>query len=614
MSWKEWRVGLVEGKNPCYKCRKSGRDRKGNNFHWYDEDRGGSCFSCGYTIPSKEFRDSVDAEYEQEWKVNVMAKEFTLKDFNELRKNCSTDPHGYRNLTKKTCDFYLVQHEYDEESGELLRQYYPSTKEYKFCGIKVREIPKTFHAMGDIGNDCELFGQWKFKNSNSKMVLITAGEVDCLSAYQMINSKSDYEDIPVVSPSNGESGSHKQLQKQYEWLSKFDKIVLCYDNDEAGQKAIEKAVKVLPKNKVYIMKLSLKDTNEYLQQGKVKEYINSFWKAEKHTPSGILGSASLMDKIKEYVQIEKIPLPPFMYKLQNLMAGGIPLGVIITIGSSSGSGKSTIVDEMSYFWYFNSPHKVGVVTLEADSAQYGINILSRHVNYKINLLETPQQKMEFLERDDVKAASDELFYDEKGDNRFYIVEERDGDLESIQNLISNLIISCDCKVIVLDPVSDILEGCTNEQQQSFYKWMKGMVKSHLVTFINIAHVRKNSGGNKANSRGADLHEEDFFGSSSIFKSSACNLLFMRDKEAEDEFERNTTRMKATKIRWTGRTSPFAGEYYYDNETHRVYDKEYYIENVAKTKPKPKKTNGKPTKFTKPVPNDIIIETETNEEA
>jgi hypothetical protein len=83
------------------------------------------------------------------------------------------------------------------------------------------------------------------------------------------------------------------------------------------------------------------------------------------------------------------------------------------------------------------------------------------------------------------------------------------------------------------------------------------------------------GGQKANSTGADLHEEDFQGSSAIFKSGACNLIFTRDKEAEDEIERNTTKMKASKIRWTGKTGG-AGEYYYDNETHTVHDKDDYF--------------------------------------
>jgi hypothetical protein len=119
-------------------------------------------------------------------------------------------------------------------------------------------------------------------------------------------------------------------------------------------------------------------------------------------------------------------------------------------------------------------------------------------------------------------------------------------------------------------LQDILDGMSNEDQAVFLKWMKGMVKSHSVIFINVNHVRKSQGGKQANSTGADLFEEDMQGSSSIFKSGACNLLFTRNKEAEDPIERNTTRMKASKIRWTGHTG-VAGEYYYDNMTHTMFD-------------------------------------------
>jgi hypothetical protein len=122
-----------------------------------------------------------------------------------------------------------------------------------------------------------------------------------------------------------------------------------------------------------------------------------------------------------------------------------------------------------------------------------------------------------------------------------------------------------------------MDGMSNEEQAVFMKWLKGMVKSHDVSFILINHVRKSAGGGKQNSAGADLFEEDFQGSSAIFKSAACNLLFTRNKEAENEIERNITSMKMTKCRWTGNTSPNAGKYYYDNATHTVHDLEDYLD-------------------------------------
>jgi predicted nucleotide-binding protein (sugar kinase/HSP70/actin superfamily) len=66
------------------------------------------------------------------------------------------------------------------------------------------------------------------------------------------------------------------------------------------------------------------------------------------------------------------------------------------------------------------------------------------------------------------------------------------------------------------------------------------------------------------------------GSSSAYKSAACNLMFSRNKEAENELERNTTIMKATKIRWTGKTG-IAGKYYYDIEKHTLHDLDDWLE-------------------------------------
>ena len=93
------------------------------------------------------------------------------------------------------------------------------------------------------------------------------------------------------------------------------------------------------------------------------------------------------------------------------------------------------------------------------------------------------------------------------------------------------------------------------------------------------HTRKTANGQKAGSAGADLHEEDIQGASAAYKSAACNLMFSRNKEAEDEIERNTTIMKATKIRWTGKTG-IAGKYYYDNEKHTLYDLDDFLNEHA----------------------------------
>jgi hypothetical protein len=575
----KWGIDLSYPHNcQCPRCARNGRDTAKDNLQVYGEGKGAYCHACEFTILSDAEREARGIDFEDE-EEEVSTRERLTKEENEkIKSYTGLKCKGWRGIKDETNKFFGIRYTYDENTGEPDAQYVPTTINGELVGYKVRTFPKDFSSpVGLVGKDCDLAGQFRFQNGGRTLLLV-GGEVDLESAYQMLaeyQASRGYEPIPVVSPTVGETGCVKQVQAQYEWFNKFDKIIIGMDNDAAGEAAVHKLAKVLPKNKVYVAKWSKKDPNAMLQAGMEKQFVNDYFKAKPYTPDGIVGAASLADKIREAAAMLKIPLPPFMHRLQTMMAGGIPLKTIINLGSASGTGKSTIIDEMTYYWIFNSPYKPGIVTLESDSGQYGTKILSRHLGRKIDLIEDVTDKLAYLDSDYVRQKEKELYFREDGSERFYLIEDRDGGLDSMKEKIEQLIIACGCQLIILDPLQDILDGMSNEDQAVFLKWMKGMVKSHDVTFINVNHVRKSQGGKQANSTGADLFEEDMQGSSSIFKSGACNLLFNRNKEAEDEIERNTTKMKASKIRWTGRTG-VAGEYYYDNATHTMYDKEDWL--------------------------------------
>ena len=560
-----------------------------DNFALYvDEDgyESGHCFGCSFTIPSKDYIEEQESKKPKSKVKSFSRKEDISMSFGEsktvkpaitdeenqaIKAKTSASGNGFRGIRDDVYKYFGVRHSFDEKSGEVTEQYYPVTQEGQISGYKIREVPKNFRSVGRTGADCEMFMAFRF-NRGGKYLLITEGEVDSLSAYQMLkdyNSKrgSDFE-TAVVSPTTG-ANSQKQIAANYKFFDLFDQIILAYDNDKAGQEAAEKIIPVLPKGKVKIMQMRFKDANEYLEKGKEKEFINDFYAAKSYVPVGVVASNQISEAMREEIQVPRIPLPPFMHRLQDMMAGGIPLGRIVNLGSASGTGKSTICDEILYFMLFNSPHKVGIVTLESTTGQYGIKLLSRHISKKLELL-GPETAFEMLQQEDIKKKEYELFNNEEGEPRFYLVDDRDGDVTNIQSAIENLIISCGCKVIVLDPLHDVISSLPLEEQENFMSWQKGMVKSHMCTFLNVCHTRKTGNGQKSGSTGADLHEEDLMGNSAIYKSAACNLMFSRNKEAEDELEKNTTIMKATKIRWTGKTG-IAGKYYYDNEKHRLYD-------------------------------------------
>lgn len=495
----------------------------------------------------------------------------------EIKEQYGTDCNNFRSISDETTKYFLVRHSLDGD-GDVDEQYYPCTQDGQLTGYKIRSVPKDFRSIGRTGADCQLFGQFRF-NRGGKYVLLVEGELDQLSAYQMLkeynkSKGSDFE-TAVVSPTTG-AQSKKQIAAQYKFFDMFDNIILGYDNDKAGREAQEEMIKVLPKGKVKVMPMRLKDANVYLEQGKQKEFIQDFYNAKKQVPVGVLPSDLLYDRILGQSAIAKVPFPDFMGKLNDMFVGGMPLGHIINVAADTGVGKTTLVNEMIYYWVFNSPHKIGVVSMELDAGQYGEVLLSRHLSKKLSLIPTQEEKLEYLKSDRIRVLADELMKDSNGDARFYLLDNRDGTVEEIQETIEELVVACGAKVIILDPLQDILDGLSNEEQALFMKWAKGFIKSHGVTFVFINHMRKTPAGQN----GADS-EQNIMGSSTIIKSASANILLKRDKMAEDAIVRNTTEILVTKNRVCGLTGP-AGAAYYDNETHTLHELDSWMEaNVPK---------------------------------
>jgi twinkle protein len=112
-----------------------------------------------------------------------------------------------------------------------------------------------------------LFGQQLWRDGG-KTVILTEGEIDCLSVSKVQNNR-----YPVVSVPSGATSAKKYIKQELEWLSKFENIVLMFDNDEAGTKASIECANILPVKKVKIARLPAKDPSDLLQKGQVNKII-----------------------------------------------------------------------------------------------------------------------------------------------------------------------------------------------------------------------------------------------------------------------------------------------------------------------------------------------------
>lgn len=561
----------VVEKIQCPKCAKRGEDNSGDNLVVY-ANGGKHCFnpSCNYTVPSEDYRDDVIQIYEHEDKL-----EYSTANWESLKKHTIVSGGGYRGISDETYAYYGVRHQYDA-NDTLVEQIYPYTNiNNEMCGIKIRNVEnKKFFVKGsNIALTTEMFGQSTHRKSKSDTLLLASGEIDAMSAHEMLKNLG-YKMPAIVSSTIGEDGG-KQFKAQYEFFNKFERIVVVPDNDKAGKDALSKLSLVLPRNKLFVVELPKKDTNEMLMAGLESDFVARYMKAKPYVPEGIVGSASLRKAILDSVNVLKIPLPPFMHVLQDMLSGGISLETIVNLVAASGIGKSSYANELIYYWIFNSPYKIGIYSLESSAGQYGNVLLSRHIEQKISLIDQSEQ-YDFLTSEAVEAQMTELFETENGQDRFYLLEERGGTLEQAKAEIEKLIIGCDCKVIVIDPLQDLFAGCSFDEEAQFMTWQKVMIKVYKIVFINICHTRKSSDDSITGSTGAMISEESIQGSSAIYKSASINLLLTRNKLATEDIERNTTKMYLSKNRSTGVTGP-CGSLIYNNKTHKLYDSNDYKE-------------------------------------
>ena len=562
---------IVLEKVRCPKCAERGEDNSGDNLVVY-ENGGKHCFnpSCNYTVPSEDYRDDIEQIFEHEDKL-----EYSVENWKKLQAHTVNEGGGYRGISDETYKFYGVRHQYDA-NNKLLEQIYPLTNtNNEICGIKIRNVdPKKFYVKGsNKALTTELFGQSVHRKSKSDTILLASGEADAMAAHEML-SNLGYKMPAIVSSTIGEDGA-KQFKAQYEFFNKFDRIVVVPDNDKAGKKALEKLSLVLPRGKLFVVELPRKDTNDMLIDGLESDFVARYMKAKPHVPEGIVGSGSLRNALLESINVLKIPLPPFMHVLEDMLSGGISLETIVNLVAASGIGKSSYANELTYYWIFNSPYKVGIYSLELSAGQYANVLLSRHIEQKISLLKQDEQ-LELLNSDVVQKQTEELLQTENGQDRFYLLEDRGGTLQQAKDQIEKLIIGCDCKVIIIDPLQDLFAGCTFDEEAQFMTWQKVMIKVYKIVFINICHTRKSSDDSNVGSTGAMISEESIQGSSAIYKSASINLLLTRNKLAENAMDRNTTKMYLSKNRSTGVTGP-CGQLIYNNENHKLYDSEDYKE-------------------------------------
>jgi twinkle protein len=456
-----------------------------------------------------------------------------------------------RNITKDTCRKYEVT----VQNGKHFYPFFDDAGQH--IANKVRIVDKKdFYTEGNVPASV-LFGQKGF-SEGGKYITLCEGEIDALSAYQMLGSK-----WPVVSVKTGAASVTKDIAKSYEFLMSFDNIVICFDNDEAGIKGAKRAAELLaPKAK--IMPMQYKDANDYLKEKASSSFITDWWAAKTYTPDGIVAGSSMWEAVTEGVTEASVNYP---YEGLQKLTYGIRLGELVTITAGSGLGKSQFLKELINHVLISSKDNIGMLFMEESIKRAGLSLMSLAANVPLHLPDSfaSVSDQQFKEAFDNTLGTGRLFfYDHFGSN-------------SIDNIVQKVkyfgkILGC--KYVVLDHVSIIVSdqqsGDERRAIDEIMTKLRTVVQELDICLLMVSHLRRPS--STGHEEGAVTSLSQLRGSASIGQLSDIVIGLERNGQAEDETERHTTHIRVIKNRFSGLTGP-ACRLYYSRKTGRLIELE-----------------------------------------
>lgn len=512
---------------PCPSCGSR------NNLGRYSDGHG-YCFGCGH------YEHAADAAPTQPTKGKKLTKtvEFIQGEARDLPKRC---------LTAETCakwgytvgEFHgkpVQIANYRNEEGQLVAQ-------------KVRFANKDFTVVGDL-KDAGLYGQHLWRDGG-KMVVVTEGEIDALTVSQLQHNK-----WPVVSVPNGAKGAKKALQRNLEWLEKFDAVVLMFDDDEPGQEAVQECAPLFTPGKCKIARIvGFKDANAALQAGKGSLVMDAMWGAKVFRPDGIVAG---IDTLQDVLKPDTEASAHYPWPTVDEFLLGLRHKELVTITAGSGIGKSLLCREIASALMAQG-QSVGYIALEESVKRTVQGFCSIALNHPLHLGRGDITDEQLTQAWQATAGSGRLFlYDHWGST----------DSENLLQRIRYLARGCGCKWIVLDHLSIVVSGVGEGDERRLIDntmtHLRQLVEETGVGMLLVSHLKRVE-GNKGHEDGIQVSLGHLRGSQAIAQLSDIVIALERNQQGDNPDE---TTMRCLKNRHSGRTGPIA-QLQYDTTTGRL---------------------------------------------
>lgn len=449
-----------------------------------------------------------------------------------------------RKIREDTCRKFGYQIGQLKDTPVQIAPYY--SRDGEMVAQKVRTPNKDFKILGDISK-AQLFGAnlW----NNGKKIVVTEGEIDCLTVSQVQNNK-----WPVVSVPNGAQAAKKAIQKNLEYFNNFEEVIFMFDMDEPGQKAARECCELFEGGKAKIASLPMKDPNELLMAGKEQDIISAIWNAREHRPDGIISGKDLWQQVSEKVDIESVRYP---WEALNEKTMGARRGELVTITAGSGIGKSAIVREIAHH-LLKEGQTVGMLMLEENPKRTALGLMGIELNKPLHITS------EGISDEDLKGSFDRTV----GSGRLFLYDHwGSSDIDNLISRVRFLARGCGCQWIVLDHLSIVVSGMGDGDERRLIDntmtMLRSLVEETGVGLFVVSHLKRPEG--KGHEEGAKTSLSQLRGSHAIAQLSDLVIGAERDQQSDNP---NVTTLRVLKNRFSGDTGE-AGYLMYDRESGRL---------------------------------------------
>jgi twinkle protein len=335
----EWKVGGIGGEpGQSLSVRLTGA--KAGVWRDFASGDGGDLLDAWAAVRGGSISEAL-AEAKQYLGVRDTMPEKPAKDYARPAKPKTAMPSAVldwlsaRSLTNETIEAFKVREVQRQGQAWAL---FPYLRDGAYVNGKYRNPVDKKGMQQEASAEPCLFG-WHLIDPKARTVAIAEGEIDAMTLHQM--------GVPALSVNAG-AGNHQWIENDWTRLERFSEILVCFDNDEAGDKGAAEVMKRLGIERCKRMRVGAKDANQWMQDGATPEQFREAARTAKtQDPDELKSAADFIGQVKAmFYPAQDHPHYPYLQLDQQFEWFEFRPGELTVWTGINGHGKSLMLSQV----------------------------------------------------------------------------------------------------------------------------------------------------------------------------------------------------------------------------------------------------------------------------